>query len=158
MLGMDLIVPRTEAHKNATLHIANNADIAVYRPADLSNTSGEATTNYLYIMGIYPDESGVNLGYGGSACTNTAFNSLDGGCPNWNPNDGGPFFVSTRTNISEPNGDNLDDASMYYSWVVSGDNWEIGHYNDIPNGGIGYTSQRFMCDVGDKWGDGIERE
>ncbi len=82
----------------------------------------------------------------GANCTQTGFNSDT--CTGWAPNDGGPYWVSARTNISEPNGDNDTNASMYYNWDTN--SYEISWYNDLVY--PGYASQYFMCHVGDKWG------
>ncbi|MEZ4453909.1 MAG: fibrinogen-like YCDxxxxGGGW domain-containing protein [Nannocystaceae bacterium] len=123
--GMNLFIPRTPAHQKSAWSIANNANIF-----------NEANANYMYILGIYPKVKGAT-------CTSTAFNSTS--CTTWRAGDDGPFWCGTKTTITEPNGDNDVNASMYYSWNMDGtENW----HNDIP--APGYTSQRFMCDFGDK--------
>jgi len=132
-LGMQLFVPRTEDHKDASLDVALDSTIG-----------SSATTSYMYILGIYPNSVGSN-------CSRVRFNSDY--CSNWNPDDGGPYFVGSSTGISEPNGDNSTTGSMYYSWSAS--TYEISWYNDIRSNG--YSSRYFMCQVGDKWGDGVDR-
>lgn len=124
-LGMQLFIPRTKAHRDLALTLANNANIG---------PGGSA--NYMRILGIYPDSNGAT-------CLSRSFASTTPGC-NWGASDGGGFFVSARADITEPNGDNDTRASMYYSWMGN----EVDRYNDIPF--PGYTSRFFMCDTGDK--------
>lgn len=123
-MGMQLLVPRTEAHATKAYNIAMNAAIGPGASAD-----------YMRILGIYPDNVGAN-------CASIGFNSNT--CANWGPNDGGPWWVGTTTSIGEPNGDNGVDGSMQYTWSAPG---VVSGYNDLS---AGYSSQRFMCDVGDK--------
>ncbi|MCB9743673.1 MAG: hypothetical protein H6740_13820 [Alphaproteobacteria bacterium] len=139
-LGLQLFVPRTEAHKDAALGVALDASIGA-----------GASVNYMYILGIYPNVGTGGSGFNGSKCTNTQFNSDY--CTNWGPDDSGPYWVGSNTGITEPNGDNDTNASMYYSWDTS--TYAISWYNDIPR--PGYASQYFMCQEGDKWGSGLER-
>ncbi len=122
--GMQLFIPRTPAHKDLGLAVAR------------SSLPPSANTNYMRLLGIYPIRRGAR-------CVNVPFNSAS--CSQWRASDGGPYYVSSRRNITEPNGDNDPRASMYYSWA--GNN-EVSWYNDIPY--PGYTSFYFMCDVGDK--------
>jgi len=124
--GMQLFIPRTNNHLVAAYDIAYDASI------------GPSAANYLYIMGIYPN-------YYRATCTNRALKSGSSGC-NWSASDGRAFWVTNRTNISEPNGDNGTTSSMYYSFHSDG---SIDWYNDIPY--PGYGSRYFMCDVGDKY-------
>ncbi|MDM5270827.1 Ig-like domain-containing protein [Sulfurovum sp. zt1-1] len=107
--GMHLFVPRTEAHFTAAV-TAHGAE-------------------YFYIMGIYPN---VN----GATCINTPFNSAS--CTTWAPKDGGIWYVSNRTDIAEPNGDNNVDQSMGYAFSGT----TLANYNDIVSG---YSSQNFAC-------------
>ena len=124
--GMQLWIPRSLAHKNSGWTIANDANIGQ-----------GANPNYMRILGIYPS---VN----GATCANQPMNSGNMNC-GWKASDDGPWYVHEVNNISEPNGDNNVAGSMYYQWQNNGD---IQWHNDI--GGAGYTSQYFMCDVGDK--------
>ncbi|TNF27919.1 MAG: hypothetical protein EP329_18850, partial [Deltaproteobacteria bacterium] len=133
-LGMHLFIPRTKQHLLSAWQVAT------------SNAYGpDATANYLYIMGIYPNwGDGFNGGFDGAKCSSKAFHSNSPGC-DWHARDNGAFWVSERTNITEPNGDNNTDSSMYYGFDASGN---VSWYNDIPS--PGYTSSRFMCDTGDR--------
>jgi len=102
--GLQFFVPRTSAHLVSAINFA--------------------TTDYLTIMGIYPK-------FNGAICTSTPLNSDN--CTNWGPNDGGRYYVSTRTDIPEPNGDNSMIYSMLYQWSSGTLDW----YNDAP---VGYSS------------------
>ncbi|TNF25765.1 MAG: hypothetical protein EP329_22425 [Deltaproteobacteria bacterium] len=127
-LGMSLFIPRTQSHLASAWSVAQ------------SSTFGpDASSGYLYIMGIYPSVKGAT-------CKNTALTSNNPSC-GWIAGDDGSFWVSTRTDIAEPNGDNDLGASMYYGFDGSGN---VTGYNDVPS--PGYTSARFMCDIGDKDG------
>lgn len=123
--GMQLWIPRSEAHKNSGWVIANDGNIG----------SG-SSPDFMRILGIYPN-------FDGATCANQSMNSSNPGC-GWDASDDGPWFVHDVNNISEPNGDNSTTGSMYYQWTDGQIQW----HNDI--GGIGYASNYFMCDVGDK--------
>ncbi len=124
--GMNLFIPRTEAHKTRAWEISNDANIGP-----------DASSNYLRILGVYPKMQG-------STCLNQGMNFANKSC-GWKASDDGPWFVHNVNNISEPNGDNSVTGSMYYDWKPNGD---IQWHNDIS--GNGYSSPRFMCDFGDK--------
>jgi streptogramin lyase len=124
--GMQLFIPRSPGHRNRALDIARNDSIGP-----------SASDNYMRILGIYPRANGA-------VCTNVGFNSVS--CSNWHASDDESYYVSSQTNITEPNGDNDTRASMYYTWA----DHEISWYNDAVY--PGYTSQYFMCDIGDKFG------
>lgn len=124
--NMQLHIPRSLAHLEATLTLARNNAIGP-----------DGDIHYARILGIYPDVDGAT-------CSNTPFNSSSTNC-DWSASDNGPFYISTRTNIAEPNGDNSTIGSMTYSWSI--DNTSTG-YNDLP--GPGADSPRFICQVGDK--------
>ncbi|WP_146618320.1 fibrinogen-like YCDxxxxGGGW domain-containing protein [Lujinxingia litoralis] len=124
--NMQLHIPRSPAHLATTLTLARNPDVGP-----------DANIHYARIFGIYPD-------FDGATCIRTPFNSSSADC-DWSASDDGPFFIGTRTNIAEPNGDNTTAGSMGYSWYA--DNTVEG-YNDLP--GQGFTSSRFICQVGDK--------
>ena len=127
-LGMQLFIPRSEAH------LAVAYDVAV------DPTFGPSGAwNYLNILGIYPNSNGAQ-------CRNMAMNSDNASC-NWRASDDGPFWVSDRTNIGEPNGDNNIVQSQAY-WFDSG-SYLVRHYNDIT---AGYASRYFMCDTASKAG------
>jgi len=126
--GMQLFVPRTQGHLVAAAAVAASASIGP-----------DANSDYLRILGIYPSSKGA-------ACLNTALTSNNPSC-GWVASDGGSFWVSARTDIAEPNGDNDLGCSMYYSIDSSG---IAAAWNDIYS--PGYTSSRFTCDVGDKDG------
>jgi hypothetical protein len=123
--GMQLFIPRTEEHQLAGLELARS-----------SSFGPSGSDDYMRIMGIYPTSRGAN-------CSRVAFNS--GACTAWVASDGGPYWVGDTTSITEPNGDNDTDSSMYYLWNADG---TVSWYNDIYS--PGYTSQYFICDVGDK--------
>lgn len=123
--GMHLFIPRNRPHLQVALQVATN-----------SNIGPDASSRYLRLLGIYPKNKGAR-------CVNVPFNSQR--CTSWAAKDGGPYYVSDRTDITEPNGDNDTTASMFYNFDSSAN---IIWYNDIPS--PGYTSERFMCDVQDK--------
>lgn len=60
--------------------------------------------------------------------------------------DDGPYFVSTREDLGEPNGDNAVDTSMAYFWDANGE----ASYSDTARPGA--ASRYFMCDVADMTG------
>ncbi|TXD44283.1 DUF4215 domain-containing protein [Lujinxingia vulgaris] len=124
--GMQLHIPRSPAHLAATIALARNP-----------NVGPDASDDYAYIFAIYPDVDGAT-------CASQPFNSSNASC-DWSAGDGGPFYISDRTDITEPNGDNTTAGSMFYGWNPDG---SVAGYNDIP--GAGYASLRFMCQVGDK--------
>ena len=124
--GMNLLITRTPEHVVSSYKIATNAMI-----------QGDASTNYIYIMGIYPKIKGAT-------CSAKPFNSTTPQC-DWRAGDNGPWYVGNKVNITEPNGDNDLTASMYYVFDANG---VVTGYNDIP--APGYTSDRYMCDFGDK--------
>ena len=130
--GMHLFIPRTKRHLASAFAVASSV---TFGP--------DASTNYLYIMGIHPKVSGGSVG-AGSTCLNRPLHSRSAGC-NWVARDGGNYWVTNRTDISEPNGDCGTTSSMYYGFNSDG---SISWYNDIPT--PGYTSARFMCDTADK--------
>jgi hypothetical protein len=135
---MQLFVPRSEDHQLASLGHAKDSSID-------DDYGTYVFVYHMYILGIYPTASG-------NSCAYTPFNSDS--CINWESTDGGPYWVGTTTSLSEPSGDNCTSCSMFYQWRTS-DNL-IDFYND-DNASGGYSSSHFMCDVGDKWGDGLER-
>ncbi|MCA9662271.1 MAG: hypothetical protein KC486_28285, partial [Myxococcales bacterium] len=124
--GMNLFIPRSLDHKNSAWAIANDAGIGP-----------DASANYMRILGIYPKQNGAS-------CSAQPMNSGNVNC-GWHASDDGPWYVHAVNNITEPNGDNNVIGSMYYQWQANGD---IQWHNDIP--GNGYSSDRFMCDFGDK--------
>jgi cysteine-rich repeat protein len=124
--GMNLLITRTPEHVVSSYKVATNALIP---PG--------ANANYMYIMGIYPKVKGAT-------CVSKAFNSATAMC-NWRAGDDGPWYVGNKVNITEPNGDNDINASMYYTFDAQG---VVTGYNDIVF--PGYTSATFMCDFGDK--------
>ncbi len=123
--GMQLWIPRSVDHKDSGWAIANDGNIGA-----------GANPDYMRILGIYPD-------FVGGTCANQAMNDGNANCQ-WGASDGGAWYVHDVNNISEPNGDNSTTGSMYYQW----NNGQIQWHNDIP--GVGYSSNVFMCDVGDK--------
>jgi hypothetical protein len=129
--GMQLFIPRTEDHLSAAYDLALNAAIGP-----------SATINYLYIMGIYPNQAGAR-------CRNTPLQSGAVDC-DWRAGDDGPFWASDSTTISEPNGDNAIDQSMNYTF--QNDQSQPASYSNIKYNDItsGYASRYFICDTGVK--------
>jgi cysteine-rich repeat protein len=123
--GMQLWIPRSHAHRVSGWNIANNANIG-----------NGATPLYMRILGIYPN-------FNGATCASQPMNSSNQNC-GWRASDNGPWYVHDANHITEPNGDNNVLQSQHYDWQNNG---EIQWHNDIP---AGYSSQYFMCDVGDK--------
>ena len=127
--GMQLWIPRSEEHVLSGWAISNDGNIG-----------DDASPNYMRILGIYPDQNGAT-------CNLQPMNSDNQNC-GWGASDGEVWWVHERNNINEPNGDNTTIGSMYYTWFQDG---TLNHHNDIIGvNGQGYTSDRFMCDVGDK--------
>lgn len=124
--GMQLWIPRSAAHAESGWTIANDGGIG-----------GAGSPDFMRILGIYPN-------FNGATCANQAMNSSNPNC-GWDASDDGTWFVHAANNISEPNGDNDVNGSMYYQWQGNG---QIQWHNDI--GGAGYSSAFYMCDVGDK--------
>jgi hypothetical protein len=124
--GMQLFIPRSAQHLASAFAVATS-----------DGFGPDATAEYLRILGIYPNAAGA-------ACANQAFNSGNTGC-NWKAADGGAFWVSNRTDIGQPNGNNDLDGSMSYTFDANG---AVVAYDDVT--GAGYTSDRFMCDLGDR--------
>ena len=120
--GGYLFVPRNPAYLRAVIDWLGGGS-----PNDTE------TNKWLYIMGIYPK-------YNGATWISQAMNTGNSNIT-WHANDDGPFYVSTRTDITEPNGDNSTVSSMYYAW--SG--YNITWYNDC--GAPGYTSRYFLCQL-----------
>ena len=116
--GLIPFIPRTKAHLDAVLDWVG----------DEANKD-----KYLKIFGVIPK-------WKGATCKNTYLTSSNSACQ-WTAWDRGRFYVQDyRTNISEPNGDNDVDSSMYYDW--NSDN-TIHWYNDIVS--PGYKSKGFIC-------------
>lgn len=124
-LGMQLWIPRSLEHKDSGWAIATDDQIGP-----------DASPEYMRILGIYPNQNGAT-------CANQPMNSSNGNC-GWSASDDEVWYVHNVNNISEPNGDNTTQGSMYYTWQGGNIQW----HNDI--GGLGYSSSRYMCDVADK--------
>lgn len=112
------------------------------------------TTDYLYLMGIYPN-------YKTAKCDTVYLNSDS--CHNWSPKDNGKFFVynypiSYPHNgggvgiLPEPNGDNDTDASMRY--VFDNTTGKVISFNDIENSNSstigGYQTNKWLCSAKDE--------
>ncbi|MCH9680489.1 MAG: hypothetical protein K0V04_03565 [Deltaproteobacteria bacterium] len=129
-LGMQLFIPRTEAHLESALAVAND---------DGFGPDGDLA--YLTIMGIYPE-------FAGATCANQAVSSANPTCQ-WRASDDQTYWVSGHDLFNEPNGNDgftQVDGSMRYDWVEGN---LLQWYDDISNAGA--LSSRFMCDVGDKY-------
>ena len=130
--GMRLFIPRSAEH------LASAMQVATTDVFDDDDRFGNNDTNRLYLalMGIYPNENG-------STCRLMPFNSDNPDC-DWRAGDDNGFYVSDRTNINEPNGDNLVDHSMVYRW--RSDN-TLNNYNDERSNP---SARRFICSTADK--------
>ncbi len=124
--SLQLFIPRTEDHLLSAWALATD-----------TAAGGDATDDYLYIMGIYP-------AYNGARCERTPLKSDNPAC-NWVAGDGGDFWVTDLSTFTEPNGDNDTSSSMYYDFDSYG---AVSAFNDIN--APGYGSERFMCSMGDK--------
>jgi hypothetical protein len=124
--GMRLFIPRTAAHLHSAWEVANS-----------SAYGADATNEYLYILGIYPETQGAT-------CAHTPLQRGNPACA-WRAGDDGSFWVSDRTDVPNPSGDNAVDGSMYYTFDAAGD---VSWYDDGPS--PGFSNARFMCDLGDK--------
>ncbi|MBN2799020.1 MAG: hypothetical protein JXX28_07715 [Deltaproteobacteria bacterium] len=129
--GMHLFVPRTQAHLRAAYAVATSGSFGP-----------DASAEYLKILAIYPAVAG-------NRCDMMPMSSLNEAC-GWRARDGGPFYVSWRHDVGEPNGDNATTASAYYDFRLDADG-QVSLYwmNDQTSS---YTSARYMCDVADKTG------
>jgi hypothetical protein len=125
-MGLQLFIPRTQAHLLSAWTVA--LDTA---------TGGSATSNYLYIMGVYPATNGAT-------CESTPLNSDNASC-DWVAGDLGAFWVSDSSSITEPNGDNDILSSMYYAFDSSG---TVTSYNDLNY--PGYGSSQYICSALDE--------
>lgn len=128
-VGMQLWIPRTAEHLLSGWSVATDE---TFGPG-----GGD---RYVYIMGIYPRQPG-------SSCVNEAMVSGNPDC-DWRAGDDQTFWVNGEGDINEPNGNDgftQVDGSMEYLWDHNG---VITWYDDQP--GAGASSDRFMCDVGDK--------
>jgi len=108
-LGLRLFVPKTKEH--------------------LTDNVLKFGSEYFRIMGIYPK-------FNGATCTGTFSSST---CSDWGTLAGDAWYVQDYKDVSEPNGDNKANESMYYTFLSDG---TIDHYNDITDG---YTSSYFVC-------------
>jgi hypothetical protein len=124
--GLQLFIPRSQSH------LLSAWDVAV--DAKVGSSGSDA---YLSIMGIYPDSEGAT-------CANTPLTSSNLLC-DWVAGDGGAFWVSASTAISEPDGDNDILSSMAYSFDSSG---VVTDYTDTAAPGA--TSNRFICSATDE--------
>lgn len=130
--GMQLLVPRSNAHLSAAYAVATTENVAPMGGGKVSSN-----TDYLQILGIYPVSANVS-------CPNKELNSVD--CPEWAASDQQVYWVSASaigTDEPDPAGACLG-CSMIYTWNMNG---SVQKYKAIPNGG---SSFRFMCDTGDK--------
>jgi hypothetical protein len=124
--GLNLFIPRTEDHLASAWAVAND-----------TAAGGEASGEYLAIMGIYPDQNGATCIYQG-------FNNDSASCA-WSARDDGDFWVSDMVTLGEPNGDNDVNSSMDYTFDADG---IVTAYNDTrwPGG----SSEHFLCSRGNK--------
>lgn len=131
--GMQLFIPRTEAHLLSAYTVATT--ITVY---PVGGGTVESGVDYLRILGIYPAVAG-------ESCVDQPLNSAD--CPQWLANDEKAWWVSAApVTVGEPDPDGAcDGCSMSYQWNADG---TVKKYLSLPD--TGGTSFRFMCDIGDK--------
>jgi len=143
-LGMQLFVPRSQAHLAAAWGLANTKSL-----------NGDKNKDYLSLMGIYP-------AFVGAKCDRTAFQSGNDDC-DWQAGDGGTFWVSSRTDLDEPDGFSGEDDNgngnnghgnarpTSLTGTLQFDFGNDGNLSSIrEKGESGFTAKRFMCDVGDK--------
>lgn len=128
-LGMKLWIPRTEAHLQSGVNVANDPDFG----PSVGDT-------YLRIMGVYAQ-------FPGAACPNQPLTSDNPECE-FRAGDDHGYWVDDRGLFSEPSGNNGNsktESSLLYLWRQGVLTW----YDDSP--GPGGFSAQFMCDVGDKY-------
>lgn len=136
--GMNLLVPRSDAHLTAAAAIAASEVLA---PANASDILGDAQA-YLGILGIYPVTPG-------ESCLNQPLNSA--ACPQWTANAGLYWVSDTALDPIQPSTSNCAGCSMAYTWEMANPP-TLTSYEAYKANGIGATSTHFMCDVGDKLG------
>ena len=129
--GMQLLVPRTQAHLTASVAAAKSA---LLMPVGGGAALGDI--EYMSILGVYPVTAG-------KSCVGKAFNSA--ACPEWKASDKGEFWVSDEPVAGEPSVKNCAECSMSYYWTAGG---MLEVYQAVLGGGG--QSWLFMCDVGDK--------
>jgi cysteine-rich repeat protein len=125
-LSMRLLIPRTQPHLYSAYWVAMNLQIGQ-----------SAGKEYLHMLGIYP-------AWQGASCAWAQLNSETPACQ-WEAGDQGPFWVSDRIDIGEPNGTGSLDGSMAYELDAGG---HVESYAEVAGGGA--ESSRFICDFGDK--------
>lgn len=132
-IGMQLLIPRTQAHLAASALVAANEGIKPIEGPAAPNAS-----SYLRIFGIYPKTPG-------ESCLNAALNKL--ACPEWQASDGGEYWISGMAlGADEPKLNNCAGCSMGYFWNGAA----LTSYEVVNAGGVGYEATHFLCDVGDK--------
>ena len=131
--GMQLLVPRSEAHLKAAYTVATTDTVA-----PVGGGAVPTGSDYLRILGIYPAAAGMS-------CVDKPINSVD--CPQWAASDSETYWVSAApVGLGEPDPDGAcAGCSMSYTWNPDG---SVKKYVAIPD--VGGSSFRFMCDTGDK--------
>jgi hypothetical protein len=132
--GMSLLVPRSPEHVVASTLAAKSI---LLDPLGGGTTKG--SMDYMSILGVYPVKAG-------QSCVGKAVNSVD--CPEWQANDGA-YWVTAVEFPGQPATNNCEDCSMAYYWSDAG---VLTGIEAINGGGIGFESQTFLCDTGDKQG------
>ena len=131
--GLHLLVPRSSDHAEAAyyLSITNNV-------APVGGGSVSVDPAYMSVLAIYPKTAG-------ESCVGKPLNSDE--CPEWQAGVEGPFWVTDTALPGQPSKSNCVGCSMYYEWANDG---TILTYIALGQGG--FSSPRFLCDVGDKIG------
>jgi cysteine-rich repeat protein len=129
--GLHLLTTRSPAHAAAAYAFATSVNL---QPA--SGGKVWEDPGYMSILGIFPKETG-------KSCVGEPLNSTS--CAAWRSIDLGPYWVSDVGVPGEPAVTNCYKCSMYYDWKSDG---TINKYVALPFNG--FTSHRFICEVGDK--------
>ena len=119
-LGMDIVIPRTQAHLNALLTRYDSSYFATV-PGISKPTSGGNYTN----------------------CIMRDPNTYGTGCTDWQALDGGAWWLRDST-LSEPNGDYTANCWLRQSSGSSASNYT---FND---GSCNYSTVKYICSTNDK--------
>jgi cysteine-rich repeat protein len=130
--GLHLFVPRSPDHAAAAYDFAVKQNLA-----PVGGGIVPADPSYMTILGIYPVMTG-------QSCVDQPLNS--DACPQWRAGDDGPFWVTDTPVAGQPSMSNCQNCSMYYEWSNDG---TVQTYIALGQGG--FSSHRFLCDIGDKW-------
>lgn len=130
--GMQLFVPRSEAHAIAAVMMAKSTALV-----PVGTGAVKSNLDYLRILGIYPVMES-------KSCTGAPLNSQD--CPEWKAA-GTKYWVTDMPVPGLPGTKNCVKCSNAYYWKDDG---TLDFYETPYLDGLGADTYRFMCDVGDK--------